>query len=146
MNQPSQSGTKFDTRNSDLSRVDKINELRTEAYYQLRQALFQDDEERFFNASVDYLNGLKTFYRVVKEHAESEDDTKEAAKALEKAEKKVEDFQPDLGGLEFNPSKDKQKEVEKALTDAEDRINELRRSVGLSIVNRDNTPEGEELL
>lgn len=146
MNQSSQSGTKFDTRNSDLSRVDKINELRTEAYYQLRQALFQDDEEKFFNASVDYLNGLKTFYRVVKEHAESEDDAKKAAVALDEAEKTVEGFEPDLGGLGVNPSKDKLKEVEKALTDAEDEINELRRSVGLSIVNRDNTPEGEELL
>lgn len=145
MEQGSQSGTKFDTRNSDLSRVDKINELRTEAYYQLRQSLFQEDDQQFFNVSVDYLNSLKAFYRVVKEHADNED-TKEAAVALDEAEDMVEGFQPDLGGLGVQSSKDKKKKVEKALTDAEDEINELRRSVGLSIVNRDNTPEGEELL
>ena len=145
MEQGSQSGTKFDTRNSDLSRVDKINELRTEAYYQLRQSLFQEDDQQFFDVSVDYLNSLKAFYRVVKEHADNED-TKKAAVALDEAEEMVEGFQPDLGGLGVQSSKDKKKKVEKALTDAEDEINELRRSVGLSIVNRDNTPEGEELL
>jgi len=145
MNNDNQSGTKFDTRNSDLSRVDKINELRTEAYYNLRQVLFGNEQQEFFNVAVDYLNALKTFYRIVKEHAEDED-TEKAAEALEKAEELIMDFQPDKASIGTDMFREDQKEIEEALTDAEDDINELRRSVGLSIVNRDNTPEGEELL
>lgn len=135
----------FDTRSSDLNRVDTINERRTESYILFRNAIFSGDTDKVTNAGIDYLNMLSAFYRVVLDHSDGGDDYSIEEK-LEKAENKLVDMRPEPGEMESFNDREKFKELEELLTDAEDEINEFRRDVGLSISKTDKTEEGTELL
>jgi hypothetical protein len=139
--------SRFDTRQSDLNRVDSINNYRTSSYLGLRKVMFDNgvDKQGFANAAIDFLNSLYGFYRVVKEHGKDED-------LEEQIEENLDSIQQDLFKMkhdaDFGVEQDfnKFKEIEKELTDVEDLINDLRRDAGLSISQTDNTKEGQELL
>jgi RNA processing factor Prp31 len=137
--------SRFDTRQSDLNRVDSINNFRTESYMQLRTVMFDNSANNidFANSAIDFLNGLKGFYRVVKEHADEPDQEDEIEDMLDEVESSLYNMK-----VEHRIERDWQdlKQIEEKLTDVEDKINDVRRSAGLSISQTDSTPEGEELL
>lgn len=140
--------SRFDTRESDLNRVDSINEFRTEAYMNLRNEMFSErpDFAQFTDAASDYLNALVGFYRVVKEHTseETSEQQEEIEDLIDEVEETVTEFHRGEHRVEVDFST--LKDLEEDLKEIEDKINELRKDAGLSISQTDNTKEGEELL
>lgn len=139
--------SRFDTRQSDLNRIDSINNYRTSSYMHLRNIMFDDktDKRTFADAAIDFLNALNGFYRVVKEHGEEKELEEEIEEKLDSVEDDLYEMKNN-GEMGIQKDMDEFRSIEKELTDAEDKINELRRDAGLSISQTDNTPEGEELL
>lgn len=139
--------SRFDTRQSDLNRIDSINNYRTSSYLHLRNIMFDDktDKRNFANAAIDFLNALNGFYRVVKEHGEDQELEDDIEEKLDSVEDDLFDMKNN-GELGIQKDMDDFRSIEKSLTDAEDKINELRREAGLSISQTDNTKEGQELL